>query len=370
MATYRKRGKYSYQVYYKDKENNNKQVIVGTYDTEAEAKKVSAELTLEMSVGKRVERKQGIIKVSDALDEYEKLEAAKKKGYANSTKYLLAMFRDKDSNGYLDFINLNLGALKASHLNTWMNKRLTKVTAATCVRNINELSAFFNWCKRHYSLEWFNNPVQAIKKPSVQNDRDRVLNEATEESKLFEKLKESRTDVLYYAALFCIETGVRRGEACSIQWNQIYDLDTEEPYMVLDAGQTKTNSKRAVPLSIRAVEALKGLQEVQAKLKEKEERLGHRRTTDRRTPKYEYILSGIKPGGLSQAFKKARDKAGVHDFRLHDCRHTFVTRMLEDGFNLTEVMSASGHKTLSSAKRYINHQAQSLARKMRDKNKS
>ncbi len=46
--------------------------------------------------------------------------------------------------------------------------------------------------------------------------------------------------------------------------------------------------------------------------------------------------------------------AGIEDFRLHDCRHTAITRMIRAGLPPVEVMRVSGHTTLSCLYRYSN----------------
>ena len=40
------------------------------------------------------------------------------------------------------------------------------------------------------------------------------------------------------------------------------------------------------------------------------------------------------------------------EFRLHDCRHSRISTMIEGGFNLIKAAAVSGHKTLACLKRY------------------
>jgi integrase len=48
---------------------------------------------------------------------------------------------------------------------------------------------------------------------------------------------------------------------------------------------------------------------------------------------------------LVREFCEALDRAGVPDFRFHDLRHTFATRMVQRGIDLYKVQPILGHKT-------------------------
>ena len=48
----------------------------------------------------------------------------------------------------------------------------------------------------------------------------------------------------------------------------------------------------------------------------------------------------------------AREKAGIEDFRFHDLRHTFASRLVQGGVPLYNVMHLTGHKSLTMVQRY------------------
>jgi site-specific recombinase XerD len=48
----------------------------------------------------------------------------------------------------------------------------------------------------------------------------------------------------------------------------------------------------------------------------------------------------------------AREKAGLHDYRWHDNRHTFCSRLAMRGVNLKAIQELAGHKTLAITSRY------------------
>jgi integrase len=55
---------------------------------------------------------------------------------------------------------------------------------------------------------------------------------------------------------------------------------------------------------------------------------------------------------VKTAFNKAREKAGLKDFRFHDLRHTFASRLVQGGVPLYEVMHMTGHKSFEMVQRY------------------
>jgi integrase len=52
------------------------------------------------------------------------------------------------------------------------------------------------------------------------------------------------------------------------------------------------------------------------------------------------------PRNLNRAFVKAVTKAGIKSFRFHDLRHTFATRLAQNGIDLYKVSKLLGHKDI------------------------
>jgi integrase len=65
---------------------------------------------------------------------------------------------------------------------------------------------------------------------------------------------------------------------------------------------------------------------------------------------------------LTWAFKSALKKAGITDFRFHDLRHTFATRLSQAGVDPYTVQTLMGRKSFSTTKRYAHHHTESLRR--------
>jgi integrase len=63
---------------------------------------------------------------------------------------------------------------------------------------------------------------------------------------------------------------------------------------------------------------------------------------------------------LVREFCEARDRTGIPDFRFHDMRHTFATRLVQRGVDLYKVQRLLGHKTSLMTQRYAHHSPESL----------
>lgn len=63
---------------------------------------------------------------------------------------------------------------------------------------------------------------------------------------------------------------------------------------------------------------------------------------------------------LREAFGKTLKKADIKDFHFHDLRHTFATRLVQNGVDLYKVKELLGHKTIVMTMRYAHHYPESL----------
>ncbi|MBA3071311.1 MAG: site-specific integrase [Nitrospirae bacterium] len=75
--------------------------------------------------------------------------------------------------------------------------------------------------------------------------------------------------------------------------------------------------------------------------------------------------SRIRARNLLREFYNARTKAAkktpeITNFRWHDMRHTFTTRLVQAGEDIGRVGELSGHKDLKVTRRYAHHNPESL----------
>jgi integrase len=115
-----------------------------------------------------------------------------------------------------------------------------------------------------------------------------------------------------------------------LRWEDV-DLISRE--LRLRSTITKTARSRTVGLSDRALEELTELWESSPGKTE---------------------MSVFAIGEFKKSFKTACIEAGVTGFRFHDCRHTCISRWIQQGLAVGEAMKLAGHQTLSMHARYTN----------------
>ena len=65
-----------------------------------------------------------------------------------------------------------------------------------------------------------------------------------------------------------------------------------------------------------------------------------------------FTFRGKAIKSIKTSFATACENAGIEDFRFHDLRHTFASRLVQGGLPLYEVMHLTGHKSLTMVQRY------------------
>lgn len=202
---------------------------------------------------------------------------------------------------------------------------------ATIVRRLAVLSRVFNLARREWGMESLANPVESVSKPRVANARNRRV---TQEE--IEALCAATGSVeLGVFIRLAVETAMRRGELCNLRWEHV-DLRACTAYLP----HTKNGAARTVPLSTRAISALRALP----------------RRIDGR-------VFGLKPDSVSQAFDRACQRAGLSGLHFHDLRHEATSRMA-DLLQAHELAKVTGHKDMRMVLRYYHPHASDLAKKL------
>jgi hypothetical protein len=127
-----------------------------------------------------------------------------------------------------------------------------------------------------------------------------------------------------------LNTGMRRGEMFGLQWP---DIDFSSRFAHIRRG--KNGHGRYVRLNTVALAALVEL----------------RRRTEDKGPVIRN-LSGVPLEGARHWFEKAVVLADVPDFRWHDLRHTFASRLAMAGAGIAAIQRALGHKSIAMTMRY------------------
>ena len=69
-------------------------------------------------------------------------------------------------------------------------------------------------------------------------------------------------------------------------------------------------------------------------------------------PRWCFTFSGKRIQQSSTAWDKAKQRAGIEDFRFHDLRHTWASWHVQNGTSLPELMELGGWKSYEMVLRY------------------
>ena len=192
-----------------------------------------------------------------------------------------------------------------------------------------------------------NNPTALVKKEKVMTKIDRILT-YEEQDKLLIACKETNLDQLSDIVEFALETAMRFGEITRLQ---VKDIDFDKSIARLH--DTKNGESRDCPLTRRALD-------ICSKYKFKDKVLNFRD---------HQFLFPIHRDKFRHYFEQACKRAGVKDFRFHDCRATKITRLFQDGWDVSSVAVVSGHKSWSELQKYTRIKAIDLVEKINQKKK-
>jgi integrase len=147
-------------------------------------------------------------------------------------------------------------------------------------------------------------------------------------------------DHLKPAVLVSMNTGIRRGALFALEWR---DVDFNEKTITLKAENAKTGKHQIVPMNQVVMETL----------------LKWRAQANEREKCVFEVTDCHK--GWGQVLKKA----GIENFRWHDLRHDFASRLVMAGVDLNTVRELLGHGDLKMTLRYA-HLAPEKKRKAVD----
>lgn len=146
----------------------------------------------------------------------------------------------------------------------------------------------------------------------------------------------SYIDHLTPVVLLAMNTGMRRGELLSLMWA---DVDFEAKMITIRAENAKSGRQRHIPLNVEAL----GVLQLWAGD-------GHSRAGR------VFAVGDIKKG-----WANLLSGAGIANFRFHDLRHHFASRLVRAGVDLNTVRELLGHADITMTLRYAHLAPDGLA---------
>jgi integrase len=204
--------------------------------------------------------------------------------------------------------------------------RLQGARAATANRELAFLKRVFNVAITDGLVD--ANPVRAVRMLKENNARVRFLTEDEET-----RLREAMRDRYWPLVVVALHTGLRQGEQLGLCWEHV-DFATG----IITVRHSKSGDARRLPMNDVARETLRGLAG----------RLPSPWVFPSRTGESPLHAKNF----LRRVFLPAVRGAGIENFRWHDLRHTFASRLVMAGVDLRTVQELLGHKTLAMTLRY------------------
>lgn len=201
---------------------------------------------------------------------------------------------------------------------------VSKVTSPSTQTVRHELRVLRSACKSFFrGGQWAKTrgwlaatPLMTIALPAGAQPRQRRIS-ADEEQRL---LKACHSPVARFAIRFALSETCRRSELVLLLWEDV-DLERSVLHIRRPDGQRKSKTRdRLLPLTPECIELLNEM-----------------------GPRDEGPIFPISAYALSQAFRRAADRAGLYDLRFHDTRREAVSALAEANVPTEHLMVFTGH---------------------------
>ena len=289
----------------------------------SQAKKILAQNMGDMAEQKYLAPDKPKIGFFQAVDSYLAYSKARKKTHGRDD-HRMKLFKEFFGDRPLDSFNSDLVEAYLVHRREkgHLHRPGKAISDATLNLDIAILKALMHRAVLNRMVEW--DPIQGVKKfkPFFRN---RTL-DPEEYQKLLENCSVHLKPIVRLAYL----TAMRCGEILKLRWEQV---DFKNGVIVLEAGDTKTQERREIPLMEEMAELLKQIPQT----------LGNACV---------FTWRGRSMESVKTAFKRSCRKAGVLNFKFHDLRHCAITNLRKAVVSDSVIMSISGHKTHAVFRKY------------------
>lgn len=267
--------------------------------------------------------------------------------------------------------SIKLKDLKTSHIQTYYNSLvLEKDKSPSTIKTINKClkSSLSQALKEGYILKNHCLYITLPKEHDNLNNSDIIRVFTIEEQKLFMNAALKSNNGLIY--IFALGTGLRLGELLALRWSDInlkektisitktiketytFDKNEKRHYAIIEQPPKTASSIRKIPLNDNLIDLLQNHR--------KEQLLSRNENIDIYFDDYLVFCapSGVylNSSNVRKSFKRILKKCNLSsDFRIHDLRHTFATRLFEKGVAPKTVQSFLGHSNVQTTLNIYTH---------------
>lgn len=285
--------------------------------------------------------------------------------------------------GFADFLDKRLGDISPLDVEKWRTGRLNAGTKPSTVnRDIDDLKSALNkaetWIKGFASLiadvkrvkldanrkvRFLTEKEEAALRTALDEREDRLRDERDNanlwrKARRYEPLPDLRplpfADYLKPMVLVSLNTGMRQGEVFGLTWTEV-DLARRE--ITVDGAKAKSGQTRHIPLNDEAWSVL----------------TDWKSQADGEAPAGKALVFPSRDGqpfnNVRKSWEAVLETAEITDFRWHDLRHTFASKLVMAGVDLNTVRELLGHSDIKMTLRYAHlapeHKAAAVAKLVR-----
>lgn len=251
--------------------------------------------------------------------------------YLDTVKLKRASWSDMNRHGRVwsaRFKGRALTSILPLEVEKWAAKRAQHVSHATVNRELAFLRRLFNVAKRNKLVT--DNPVEADHFYDEPEGRVRFLSDE-EELRLRGELDAASWKVVRFA----MASGLRQGAQEHMHWTKV-DLAN---------GVVEVRKKRRGGVAVQRLTLTPAALDILRSLKSR----------------FKRGAVWLGPTGVRlnfknferRVFKPALERAGIEDFRWHDLRHTFGSRLVMRGATPKEIKELMGHASVTMSDKYM-----------------
>ena len=213
--------------------------------------------------------------------------------------------------------------IKRPDVQAWVDD-LGKKSPSAATRALDMLKSIINWGIKREFIPPITNPCNGVETFEL-HSRERFI--LPSELIKFEEALQAEPPLYRDIFHICLLTGARRGNVCSMRWEEIdFDLGT----WTIPAAKFKNGNTLVVPLTTWPLAIL-------------QRRKAAARNLD-------WVFPGKSKGKsghvicVRKPWKRVIKRAGLSDLRVHDLRRTLASYMAIDGNNAYTIARMLGHK--------------------------
>jgi integrase len=308
--------------------------LIKSFTKKTIANQWASKMETEIRAGKHIDmRGNELVFVRDMLTKY-------------NDDYVSTLARTTQENqGYVidglktRFHNTKFSNFDAQYIYESMKVRLQSVSADTVIKELTILTGLFKFAQMDWRLPVKQNEAREarsmlstlgfLKGSNIQ----RVNRVSDHDYDLIRNYRPNKFTLVKWAALFKMETGMRRTELCQMEWSDVKKGYYELPKEKSDSSKRVNRKGRIVPLTIRARAVLWYVKKITGN-------------------SHGYIWEWRDPKSLSRAMKRMCDRLSIEGLRLHDLRHEFGSQQADASVDIRISAAAMGHSDLRSVARY------------------